>query len=318
MDRWVVTGPTGWIGQALLALLANEGDVDALCVGDELALFGSRAATIALPNGRRLAVRPLSEIESADVSGANVVHLAYLTKDKVTALGEAAFRAGNDAIDAALLRALEQAPPAALFVASSGAAHLAEKGEDLHPYGVMKVEQELRFLDFGASHHIPVLCGRIWNVAGPYINKLDAYAVSNFTVQAMERGAIRIDARLPVFRSFLHVTDLCRLIVRALRHGQGSSKPVDLCGNTVLEMGEIANMVASEIGGNVTISRAEICFANRSDYLGCSQETRTLAMQLGLELADTRSQIRDTIEWIRGMSVSIVQQSQNLRAASGF
>lgn len=318
MDRWVITGPTGWIGQALLALLAAKDDADALCAGDGLALFGSRASTITLPNGQRLAVRPLNEIGPADVGGANVVHLAYLTKDKVTALGEAAFREGNEAIDASLLRAIEQAPPAALFVASSGAAHLAEKGVDPHPYGVMKVEQEARFLDFGASHRVPVLCGRIWNVAGPYINKLDAYAISNFAVQALERGAIKIDARVPVFRSFLHVTDLCRLIVRALRHGHGSSKPIDLCGNTVLEMGEIANMVASEIGGNVTISRAEICFANRSDYLGCPQETRSLAMQLDLELVDTQSQVRDTIEWIRGMSVSGVQQGQNLRAASGY
>ena len=307
MERWVITGPTGWIGQALLALLASEGDADALRVGGTLTLFGSRAASFKLPSGELVEVRPLSDIGPQDVAGARVIHLAYLTKDKVAVLGEEAFRAGNEAIDAALLRAMEQSSPAALFVASSGAARLAEQGVDGHLYGRMKLEQEARFLGFGQAHDVPVLCGRIWNVAGPHINKLDAYAVSNFAVQAIETGAIRIDAGQPVFRSFLHVTDLCRLMLRALRQGLGSSGPVDLCGNAVLEMADIAALVAAEVGGTVAISRATMNFASRSDYLGCAQETRVLAMQLGLALADTGLQVRDTINWIKAMSLSGVE-----------
>lgn len=304
MERWVITGPTGWIGQALLALLASEGDADALRPGGTLTLFGSRATNFKLPSGELVAVRPLSDIGPDDVAGARVIHLAYLTKDKVAVLGEEAFRAGNEEIDGALLRAMEQSSPAALFVASSGAAHLAEREVDGHLYGRMKLEQEARFLGFGKAHDVPVLCGRIWNVAGPHINKLDAYAVSNFAVQAIKTGEIRIDAGQPVFRSFLHVTDLCRLILRALRKGHGGARPVDLCGNSVLEMSDIAALVAAEVGGAVTISRATMNFASRSDYLGCAQETRVLAMQLGIALADTALQVRDTLNWIKTKALS--------------
>lgn len=317
MKRWVITGPTGWIGQALLALLASEGDADALRPGEGLALFGSRAATLRLPSGQSVPVRPLSELSPDDVAGAWVVHLAYLTKDKVVDLGEPAFRDGNNSIDATVLRAMEQAPPAALFVASSGAARLVEQGLDQHPYGLMKLEQEARFLDFGAAHGVPVLCGRIWNVAGPHINKLDAYAVSNFAVQAIEGGKIRIEAQQPVFRSYLHITDLCRLVVRAMRKGYGRSQPVDLCGNTILEMADIAALVAAEVGGDVRISRADVSFAKRSDYLGCSQETQVLAMELDHVLADTASQVQDTISWIKAMAVPLGTQGELTRAAGG-
>ena len=299
MQRWVITGPTGWIGRALLALLTSADARDGLQAGERIALFGSRTGTLQAGDGRELPVRPLSDIDPEDVAGARVVHLAYLTKGKVAVLGEGAFRAGNNAIDAALLGALEQAAPASLFVASSGAARLAEKGIDRHPYGLMKLDQEARFLAYGAARDVPVLCGRIFNVAGPHINKLNDYAVSNFVVQALMHGAIRIEARQPVCRSLLHVTDLCRLILRTLRSGHGQPQPVDLCGNVVLEMADIAALVAAEIGAHVCVSRPDMSFTSRSDYLGCPQETRVLAMQHGLALADPATQVRDTVNWIR-------------------
>lgn len=304
MERVVITGPTGWIGQALLALLHSAGDRDALRSGEGLALFGSRAGTIALANGLVVPVRQLAGITPDDVAGAQVVHLAYLTKDKVASLGETAFREGNQAIDNALLAAMDAAPPASLFVASSGAAKLAEAGNP-EPYGVMKLAQEERFLAFGAAHGVPVLCGRIFNVAGPFINKLEAYAVSNFALQARERREIRIEARQPVFRSFLHVTDLCRMIRRALCGGVGRDQPVDLCGNQILEMQDIAELVADEVardtGEKVAIVRGALNLAARSDYLGCPQETRVLAMELNIGLASVHAQVRDTLEWIKAL-----------------
>lgn len=317
MERWVITGPTGWIGSALLALLTSTEARDGLQAGERIALFGSRAGTFQAGDGRELPVRPLSEIGPEDVAGARVVHLAYLTKDKVAALGEDTFRFGNEAIDAALLGALEQAAPASLFVASSGAARLAEQGIDRHPYGLMKLDQEARFLAYGATRDVPVLCGRIFNLAGPHINKLDDYAVSNFTVQALTNGAIRIEARQPVFRSLLHVTDLCRLVLRALRSGHGHPQPVDLCGKVVLEMADIAELVAAEIGTPVSISRPDMTFSSRSDYLGCPQETQVLAMQHGLVLADPATQIRDTVNWIRRSTPANVSQGAITRVAGG-
>ncbi|NCP14027.1 MAG: NAD(P)-dependent oxidoreductase [Sphingomonadales bacterium] len=299
MKRWVITGPTGWIGRALLDLLTSDDARDGLHPDQTISLFGSRAGTVTVEDGRAFPIRPLSEIGPDDVAEAYVVHLAYLTKDKVGELGEAAFRSGNETIDNTLLAALEQAAPAALFVASSGAARLAEIGADHHLYGVMKHEQERRFLAYGAAHDVPVLCGRIFNVAGPHINKHEAYAVSNFAVQALTQGSIRIEASQPVFRSLLHVTDLCRLVIRALRSGHRHSDPVDLCGSTVLEMADIAALVGTETGKDIPIHRPCMNFSSRSDYLGIPQDTKMLAMQFAVDLTEPAIQVRDTVNWIR-------------------
>ena len=299
MERLVITGPSGWIGQALLACLSAPGDPDALRTEESIALFGSRAATLVGPDGTPFAVRPLGDITPDDVEGARVIHLAYLTKDKIAEFGEAAFRTANTAIDDALLAAIAAGRPRSVFVASSGAARLADEGIDRNAYGLAKLEQEARFLQYGLNSGVPVLCGRIYNVAGPHINKLDAYAMSNFAVQAMMGGPVRIAADHPVFRSFLHVMDLCRLILRAVRTGYGEDRAIDLCGNEVLEMADIAALVVAALGGHVTILRGPVDYGRRSDYLGCPQETRVLAMRLGLATSSTAVQVRDTIAWIK-------------------
>jgi hypothetical protein len=60
-----------------------------------------------------------------------------------------------------------------------------------------------------------------------------------------------------------------------------------------------------------------VSFAKRSDYLGCSQETQVLAMELDHVLADTVSQVQDTISWIKAMAVPLGTQGELTRAAGG-
>jgi nucleoside-diphosphate-sugar epimerase len=297
--RFVLTGPTGWIGQAMLSMLCAKGDADALGSGDQIRLFGSRAATMALPDGREVEIRPLSEIRADDVAGAHVIHLAYLTKDKIGQIGETEFHRTNRTIDDAVLAAIGQGRPASVFVASSGAASLAESGQGGDRYGLDKLEQEARFLGFAEASGVPVLVGRIFNLAGPHINKLQAYAVSNFALQAMAGGPIRIEAAQPVFRSLLHVSDFCRLVLRAARQGLGRPTPVDLCGMEILEIQDIARLVVDAFGQQVPIERPPMNCSAKSIYLGKPVETRMLALELGVNLQAASVQVHDTVAWMR-------------------
>ncbi|MFN6935276.1 MAG: NAD-dependent epimerase/dehydratase family protein [Tsuneonella sp.] len=299
--RIVLTGPTGWIGRALLALMHRAGDIDSVGGSDELSLFGSGEGTVTVAGGPELAVRALAQITPSDVAGAHVIHLAYLTKDKVAGLGDAEFYRANRAIDDALMSAITAAKPASLFVASSGAAHLAQSGQDDHPYGMAKLEQERRYLDWARESGVPTLCGRIFNVAGPHINKLDAYAVSNFAVQALRDGHIKIAATQPVFRSFLHVEDLCRIVLRAAKQRLNSDRPLDLCGAELLEMQDIAELVAREVEPDIPVSRLPLHFDDWSEYLGCAIDTWLLAARLSVRLSPAQMQVRDTVNWIRDL-----------------
>lgn len=291
----VLTGPSGWIGKALIAhLFASEP-----AALSRLRLFGSAAGELGAPDGSRLPVRPLGGIEPADVAGALVVHLAYLTKEKADILGERRFFDTNLSIDEALLRAVRAGSPRAMFVASSGAASLAESGRDRHPYGIAKLLQEDRFLAYARSTGVPVLPGRIFNIAGPHINKLGSYAISSFLTQARERGVIAIDARVPVYRSYLHVDDLCALITRSLETGEAPDEPVDLCGTEIVEMGRLARLVADEIRlDRARITRGPVAFEKRSVYLGDPTRTDALALRFGLDLRPLAVQVRDTAEYL--------------------
>jgi nucleoside-diphosphate-sugar epimerase len=292
--RVVLTGPSGWIGQAMIDALARAfgGRLEGRVVA-----FGSSPHSMRLASGERLEVRGLETITPDDVAGAHVIHLAYLTKEKADQLGEANFAATNRAIDDALLGAIASAPPASLFVASSGAAALAERGVDRHAYGLAKLHQEARFLERAAALDVPAIVGRIFNLAGPHINKLQSYAISNFALQAAETGAIRIEAPVPVFRSYLHVEDLCALVIGAARKGIGRAAPIDLCGAQVAEMADIARLVA-EASAGVPIRRGLIDFTRPSAYLGDPTQTLVLAMEVGLDLRPLAVQVRDTVAWL--------------------
>ncbi|MGK6322992.1 NAD-dependent epimerase/dehydratase family protein [Sphingomonas sp. DT-51] len=292
----VITGPTGWIGQALLMRLAAQRGAG---WSAGVRLFGSRAGTLTAADGTALPVRPLDTLGGDDVAGADVVHLAYLTKEKAELLGERGFTDTNLAIDDHLLAAITAAPPAALFVASSGAAALAARGSDRHPYGLCKLRQEDRLLAWGARAGVPVLAGRIWNIAGPYMNKTGSYALGDMLTQARRDGTIRIAATVPVFRSYLHVGDLADLVLAALPAGAGAPAPRDLCGAEVLEMGDLAERVARYVGlGGDAIIRAPVDTARSSVYLGQFADTKALAMRLGMPLVDFARQLADTALWL--------------------
>jgi nucleoside-diphosphate-sugar epimerase len=295
-SRYVVTGPSGWIGRTLLSRLEENLGAG---ISAQVTAFASSARDQLLPSGAKLPVRPLETISPADVEGAHLVHLAYLTKEKAEQLGERRFTEGNLAIDDAVLGAMAVAAPASVFVASSGAAALAARGEDLHPYGLTKLRQEARFLDAAACSDVPTIAGRIFNLSGPNINKISSYAISNFVQQAREQGRIRIEATVPVFRSFLHVGDLCAMIDAAARVGIGRDRPVDLCGGKVVEMGELALAIASEVGDGIAIERGQVDCSKPSAYLGKYSETKSMAMCLGIDLVSLQKQISDTVAWLR-------------------
>lgn len=298
----VVTGPTGWIGQALLTRIAAARGPG---WHEQVRLFGSRTGELTAADGSVLAIRPLEELGGADVAGALVVHLAYLTKEKAELLGERRFTDTNLAIDDRVLAALSAGDPRAVFVASSGAAALAAQGIDRHPYGLCKLRQEDRLLTWSRDAGVPVLAGRIWNIAGPFMNKTASYALGDMLIQARRTGTIRIAAAIPVFRSYLHVEDLADLVLRALETGIGAAHPVDLCGGEVLEMGDLAERVAALTGlAPEAIVRAPVDTARSNVYLGQFAQTRTLAMRVGMRLAAFERQLVDTDCWLQATAAS--------------
>ena len=299
--RLVLTGATGWIGTAFLAALARDRGPEWTRT---VTLFGSSQRALVAPDGAELMVRVLDQLTGADVADADVVHLAYLTKDKVQTLGIDTFMSTNLAIDARVLAACQAGRPRALFVASSGAARQAETGRGREPYGLSKLMQEDRFLAFGASAGVPVLVGRIFSLAGPFINKLQSYALSSMLGQALQEGAVRITATTPVYRAYLHVEDVCALVLRSFQARLSLDGAADLSGSHVVEMEDVAREALRAVGRpHGEILRAAVDWTRPSLYFGDPTSARTLALRLGVRLRSLAEQVDDTAADLRARSV---------------
>lgn len=297
--RFVITGPTGWIGAAALAWLRRA-------LGEEgfrrqVKAFGSSAREITV-EGEPFTVRALGDLRPADVEGAIVYHLAYLTRDKIGGISDADYVARNLAIDDAVFYAIEAGRPAGLFVASSGAAREVERGGSKDFYGLLKLAQEERAQKFGQRTRTPVFVGRIFNIAGPYVNKHNLYALASFVSQALDTGEIRIEASIPVYRSYVHVLDMIAVIAATLVGGDAPSEAVDISGQEVLEMQDIAEGAARAVGLNFdVVRRAELRYDAKSLYLGDSWPFRTLALRSGLRPRSFAQQAVDTAVYLRAL-----------------
>ena len=290
----VVTGASGWVGRAFIA------HCKALYGADwtrRISLFGSSDYAMDF-EGASLDVKALDRITPTDLQTADVFHLAFLTPEKVDQVGEAVFRETNAQIDQTLVEAMTAGQPRSLFVASSGAAALAAGSGSYRQYGAAKLQQEATMLEWGQANDVPVLCGRIYNLAGPYLTKPETYAIGSFIAQAMQSGRIVVEAKVPVYRAYLHIMDLCKLATRAADMGLRFEGPVDLSGPLVTEIQEVAEAVANAVGLEPgAIRRVDVDFTRPSAYLGDATQLLSLAMRLGVRLASFEDQVRATVDY---------------------
>src|SRR5680860_1857046 len=92
-----VTGATGWLGAVALDLLYEA-------LGDQAAArvvgYASSERTVAVSDGRTVTVRPLVDLVAQDPAPTTLLHFAFLTRNKVAALGLDAYTSQNVAITA--------------------------------------------------------------------------------------------------------------------------------------------------------------------------------------------------------------------------
>ena len=288
-SRFVVTGPTGWIGSAFLAFLAEV-------MGDNLSshvsVFGSRSSVLPAKFGG-LTVQPLSELNGPAVRDRIVLHLAYITREKIGNMPAADYVAGNLRIDERVLAAVREGRAAGVFVASSGIAADVERGGTRDLYGLTKLVQEDAFGRLRVDLDVPVLIARIFNISGPFANKPEHYALANFLLQGIQHKQIVIKARTLVFRSFLDVLDLVAVVLATLVDGRYVDGVVDACGSQILEMREIADEAARALDLSLdSVMRPEVDPSEASFYFGNPVRFASLATQSGLALSSFSQQVR--------------------------
>lgn len=294
----LLTGASGWFGRT--ALWEYEREHGPTALRRDVIPFASRERWVDFesPAGP-VKAQPLEAIaEVHNPSG--LLHLAFLTRDKVEQLGFNRYVETNRAITAMVGRVLEAWPAIPVVATSSGAAAALDgQPPDLegNPYATLKREEE-ELLEREAATRMAVVF-RVYAASGRFMTRPEKFALGDFLLQAMAGQAVQVKAPHPVWRSYVSVELLMRLSWRLLAQGPGESRGllrIDACGKGQ-ELGDVAAAVAAELGANLEPRRLGSEQADR--YVGDGAAFSALLRRHGLTEVGLSEQIRDTLGGLR-------------------
>lgn len=298
--RVLVTGAGGWLGQAALELLADALGAD---WRRRVIAFGSNERLLVLRDGSEVQQHPLAMLPTCPRQPSLLLHFAYLTREKTGLMPVEAYIATNRALSRLAAEGGAAIGVERAFVTSSGATHAAlAAGADADPgllYGKLKLEDEALFEHFALdAPGRRAFVARVFNLSGPYINKLDSYALASFIRQA-RRGRIEIRARHPVVRSYTSASNLLGVAMgQLLAENAPSFLRVETAGDQDIEVGELARMVRDVVAPDAAIERAGFASEPVDHYVGDGTDYRRLMAGHRIEEDSLRRQIADTAEYL--------------------
>jgi nucleoside-diphosphate-sugar epimerase len=252
--KLVITGAGGWLGTELLELLLATYGTEKII--NNVVCLGSRARTLQLSDGTKLQIRELTEsVETDHVAG--FVHLAFLTRDKVSVFGTEDYSFRNLAITSRAIRLIEQIRPNWIATVSSGAVFSEPSGplENnvlANPYGFTKRVEETMLSQVAHDMGANLSVGRLWGAMGSYMPVNRAYAVSDFIVQAHSSNSISIRADHEVWRKYCDAQEFMNVLVTS---AETYTRTTYDSGGELIEIGELAKKIAGLSNSGVAVDR---------------------------------------------------------------
>ena len=199
-EKILITGASGWLGRETIILLAELLGNQFL---NKVILAGSTNKSIKVNKTDYSVIA----IDSDNLKSHNfgiILHLAFLSQDKVEQLGAKKYSEVNEALTNSILQLTLMSGAKHVFVASSGAAaaHILENQKQVGKklYGELKLKAENRFLALSSAQ---VLIGRIWSISGNQIQEPLKYAIGNFIYQAVNTGTITLAGSARSTRTYI-------------------------------------------------------------------------------------------------------------------
>ena len=297
-----MTGATGWLGTALVEMAVRAGLTPH---NGRLRVFASRQVRLGLGDGTSLDLEALADAAPLTGEHWTVAHFAALGKDRTVDLPLTDYVAQSETLQDAALRLIAGADRPRLIFASSGAVYGPEGGPPAladEPYGHMKSLQEVSLAGWCETNGASLTVCRVFNVGGPYGNKLDLYALSSLIRSALAGGNILIRAQGPVQRSYVHVEELMAVLFgQAQSATPGWIQPFDSAGAEVVEIGDLARMVCGQLRLDpARIARRQHPETPVSRYVGDGADYQAAVRGLGLTPIGIETIVSDSIASLSG------------------
>jgi UDP-glucuronate decarboxylase len=298
---FVITGVRGWLGSAFLEVLAASLGGG---ISSRVALFGSRRGEIQQKSGVRLPIAPIQQLPELSLESAIVLHTAFLTKDRLKTVERKDFCDSNRSIRDQVQKFVSRNPIKGFFLPSSGAVYASDGGlvnsEVANPYGFLKVEDETTFADIPSLKDRLTIV-RIFNLAGPFLNKPDDYVLGSIIRDVFDGGPVTLHADHPVIRSYVHVLDLVKLaLMLTLGIVKNRSIAFDTAGTGEIEVSDLAQLCIDLFGNReMQVLRPDPLRMEGLDrYVGDGAMFLDLLQEAGIEAKSLRQQILDTADYM--------------------
>jgi nucleoside-diphosphate-sugar epimerase len=208
--RFVLTGASGWFGQ--VALWEFEQLFGPQRLRQDLLAYSSVAKPIDFgsPHGPILALA-LTDLQQVN-QARGLLHLAFLTRERVAREGAEAYIAMNRAITESVGELISRHPTLPIITTSSGAAAALDgRTLDLNgdPYATLKQEEEALWRCHATSRMAVVF--RVYAASGRFLKDPSMFALGDFIRQAQAGQPITIRSPRPVIRSYVPIGTLMRL-----------------------------------------------------------------------------------------------------------
>lgn len=282
-ERILVLGAGGWFGQTFLNMSNNV------------------SPTLLIGTTRRGGMEIWSEDVIKNFEPTIVLNFAFITRNKLSIYGREKFISTNLELIEKMKFCGELKTVRQLLTVSSGASlsPQAQTGLDsIEIYGALKKFEEQVAASL-ISNKRSVVILRAYSVSGPYNRKAQEYAFTSFVNQALQYKKIHITAEKKVYRRYISVGDF--LSVGLIRSFQGWSGVIE-SGGTLVELGELASLVASLLG--VDIEERNIDENSDVDcYFSDNKSWSSQVQELGLTPLNLTQQITSTAQFFRALDV---------------
>lgn len=302
--KFIITGASGWLGMALLEVLYA-------CFKENLSqrviALSHSQPMIRLRDGYQIKTQGY-HVNIADDSEYILCHFAFLIKDKTDMMSSEEYRNKNAVIRNYVVNIIQKAKPNVILYSSSGAVY---HQDDL--YGLLKQEDEVYFSKLAKDINARIIIPRIFNLAGPYINKCHSYALSSFILQLVNHKKVVLHAKNPVIRSYIHILDLFQICFCWIFDHNQTEKSItfDTGSYPEIELYDLSKMIIDliEPQSEILINRDQTSSAQR--YVGNIQSQLALCDKYDISLIGYKKMILDTADFLINDSVLIPAATTN-------
>lgn len=288
IQRVLITGASGWIGRETISILKPILEDD---FSHRVTLAGSRDSIIVVDDHTHR-IHRLQDI-TTDRKFDVVIHLAFLTQDKVAELGPDEFSRQNRDLTSTVFHLCQKTGAEYVFLASSGAADPDVWADYENPskklYGQLKMDEEELFQSLDGAF---VRVGRIWSISGSHMQKPQKYALGDFILQAQATGNIEMKTVAAVQRAYVDAGEMMQVfILNLLKGGSGTMDS----GGIKTSLQNLAKLILKELRPDGKLILPKDSPLEEADiYVPNVEPFNLLAGSLGFRLSSLEEQIRTT------------------------